>query len=124
MSGFTTRSFLLVVLLLGATALGQSNTDGIISGVITDEFGSLTPDVQIVAKTKDGNTVHAKSALNGTYELRLPKGIYSLTFKRPPFKTFSVAEYQISDDARMKLDVSLICEDCEPVESLSVDSQR
>ena len=107
---------LVFALLLAAGALAQSKTDGVLSGEITDEFGALTPDVQIVAKSKEGKAFYSKSSPSGIYEFRLPKGIYNLTFKRPPFKTFSVEEYQISDGARMKLDVSLICENCERID--------
>lgn len=101
-----------LVLLINASALSSPAAERVISGVITDEFGALVPDVQITAKTKDGESFYSKSTVSGNYELRVPKGIYAITFKRPPFKSFSIEDYQVSG-AVMKLDVSLICENCE-----------
>ena len=92
----------------------QSDTESVVTGSITDYFGALVPEATVIAIGKGGRKYEVKSGNDGTYELRTPGGgVYKIQVVRKPFKTFVINEYQIMHGGGLRLDVSLICEDCE-----------
>ncbi len=105
-------AFLLFVFTICVSA--QSTNKGTLEGIIIDEFGAVIPQVRIHAKSKDGKTFETTSNADGTYKLVMEAGIFSLFFSLKPFEPFKIEEYQMPD-TRMRLDVSLICKDCEVI---------
>lgn len=118
---------LIVILSLAAVANSQDKGKTKLSGDVFDSFGAVIAEALIVAKNKDEKAFATRSTANGTYELLLTPGVYSIQFKKPPFKPFVVEEFQVANVDRMRFDVSLICENCIPIEhtfSMSQDSSH
>ncbi len=101
---------------LVSSASAQDRRPSVLSGVITDSFGSLIPDVYVYASANNGKRFQTKSGSKGSYNLRIAEGIYSLKFVRLPFSSFEIERYQVPGNGEMHLDVSLICEDCKVVD--------
>lgn len=111
-----------LILILGLIIIinAQNKHETILKGVVMDGLGSVLPKAQIIALGKNGKKIEAVTDANGVYGLSLSKGIYTIQIKREPFKTFIIKEYQIAyGNQKMQLDVSLICEDCLPIEDSS-----
>ncbi|HMU34438.1 MAG TPA: carboxypeptidase-like regulatory domain-containing protein [Pyrinomonadaceae bacterium] len=103
---------ILSVFVCASYALAQNESPTTISGIVTDVFGSQISGVEIMFKARNGKTFTIASNSGGEYQTSLESGIYSLKFVKAPFKTFEIPEYQILWNSKMRLDVSLICEDC------------
>jgi hypothetical protein len=88
-----------------------------------DSYGSLIDGVRISAKRSDGLTFFTKSSTDGRYTLSLPVGVFDLEFARNPYRSFLLQDYQVPNTRRMRLDISLIRENCTPVE-LSVTKRH
>lgn len=99
---------------LSIPVCAQSDIKSVVTGSITDYFGSLVPEATVIAIGRGGKKYEVKSGNDGRYELRgLGGGVYKIQVIRRPFKTFVINEYQIMNRGGLRLDVSLICEDCE-----------
>jgi hypothetical protein len=93
---------------------GEATT---LTGTIQADFGAGINDVRVIATDKNDEKFFASTDFNGRYRLILPPGIYAMRFVvNLPFKNFEINDYVIPKMSRMRLDVSLICEDCPYVE--------
>ncbi len=110
---------LTLILALTICVDAQSKNMATLGGVVTDSFGAVIPDTLVTAQNKKGKKYGAKTGDDGEYKFPLPKGVYTLEFTRPPFKALTIKKYQITDKGKMRLDVSLICGNCELIEDIS-----
>ena len=101
---------LCLLILLGTTTGFAQVKDSTLSGVVTDYFGAVIPDVGIEAKNTSGRVYFTKTGYDGVYKFVIPSGRYSLAFKAKPFDNFYIADYQVVYAGKMSLDVSLICD--------------
>jgi Carboxypeptidase regulatory-like domain len=106
-------ALLFVMGLASLHAAAQEKRTTHLRGTVTDSFGSVIDNAHITAKSKEGKVVGFVSNRDGIYEADLNPGIYSISFKRKPFKDFVIEEFQIGRSGKMSLDVSLICDSCE-----------
>jgi|HubBroStandDraft_6_1064221.scaffolds.fasta_scaffold00025_42 hypothetical protein len=91
---FTTSTRLVVLvavvsLLLSGVVLGQSTTNGAISGTVTDPSGAVLPGITVNLKSVEkGFTNTAKTNAQGFYQFPLLEpGTYAITISAPSFKT-------------------------------------
>lgn len=113
MNNYRVPQILVLSIVLISTTFARS--EGVsISGLITDDIGSVIPDVEITAtNSKTDAKLRTKSLGDGSYTLSVPAGIYKLRFQKTPFNPFVVEQYQAgSGRKKMMLDISLVCESC------------
>ena len=108
-----------LILALAVSVNAQSKDLTILSGVVTDTFGAVITNVLVTAQNKNGKKYGAKNGDDGEYKIPLPKGVYKLEFTRPPFKAVTIKEYRITNKSRRRLNISLICVNCELIEDIS-----
>ncbi len=99
---------LLVVCLLGAAAVWAS-ISGSISGIVTDQSGSLVPNAPVTAINEDtGVKSTIKTDSKGFYNFPdLPVGNYDLEVAQPGFKTFRKTAVRIDANSEVRVDVKL-----------------
>ncbi len=93
---FKTASTLLMIvamvgLLVPSVMLAQSNTQGAISGTVTDQSGAVLPNVNVVIKSLDtGFTATTTTTVSGGYTFPLVSpGNYVVSMNASGFKQFS-----------------------------------
>ena len=82
---------LAVALLSGSAVFGQAVAIGSISGVVTDQTGSIVPDATVQMTETDKATVHtANTNAEGRYTFNnLPVGPYRLEVQAKGFKNYA-----------------------------------
>jgi len=93
----------------------ESERQSVLTGTITDSFGSLVPHVKVTAKAKDGSKFECYANGDGKYSFAIPPGTYSISFSNSPFDPTELPKYQMSEHSIMTLDISLTCENCQVV---------
>lgn len=78
-------------------------------GLVTDQSGAVIPEAHIIVKNLDtGETRTVDSAANGEYTLNALKvGRYSVTVASSTFKTFEVAQLDLSSGDRARVDAHM-----------------
>ena len=111
---------LMLVLSLGANA--QDLKYSRVKGTVTDVNGALISNVVINAKDANGKIYVGKVRTGDTdYEIALPKGIYTISFVRSPFRTVELKGFQTGYDLIQNLDICLVCgEGCEEIQDIAV----
>lgn len=115
------------VTVLCTHVLPQKNQDDSAShltGHLIDRFGSLIPNVLVSTRDSNGKIREVKSNASGEYEILLPQGLYSITFRLAPYRAFSIFDYQMPYAGFLHLDVSLLCDGCPEVNSSKVLNRR
>ena len=104
------KSLLVLVALafLGAAAVWASIT-GSISGIVTDQSGSVVPNASVTATNVDTGVKSAIKTDNaGFYSFPdLPVGNYDVEVTQPGFKTFRKTAIHIDANSAVRLDVKL-----------------
>ena len=104
------KSGLCLVLLMGAAspALAQRTT-GTISGVVTDESGSVLPGVSVTLKsTAVPGAPSTVSTASGAYRFpNLPPGSYTVTFELQGFATVTRAQVPVAVGQEADIDAQL-----------------
>jgi hypothetical protein len=97
---------LLVVLISGIAALGQSNK-GAIVGTVKDPNDALVANAQIkVTNTKTGEVRKAETGGEGTYTVtNLEPGNYNITADATGFQTVTIDGVAVETNSRLPLDV-------------------
>ena len=104
---------LLIVCMATIKANAQNATGTTLSGTVTDAFGSALDGVRIELKGHGDVAFYAESSTEGEFKLEVPPGIYRVTFRRAPFRPFTIPEFQIARVRSLRFDLSLICADCQ-----------
>ncbi len=103
---------------------GQTNGRTLLVGVVTDEIGSYIPFVTVVAEATSERRFETRTDENGLYKLSLEPGIYTIRLARAPFSETVIQRYQIASHVNtMTLDISMVCEECEPVSKTGLPSR-
>ena len=98
---------LTISILMGATALAQSN-QGTITGGISDPAGAVVAGAVIeVRNTATGVVFQGGTSATGNYVLAVPAGIYSLNVSVPGFKKFIQENIQVVSATDTRKDVTL-----------------
>jgi hypothetical protein len=99
---------LLVLCLLGAAAVWASIT-GSISGIVTDQSGSIVPNASVTATNVDtGVKATIKTDSKGFYNFPdLPVGNYDVEVTQPGFKTYRKTAIRIDANSEVRVDVKL-----------------
>jgi hypothetical protein len=89
---------------------GQSEKNGLLKGVITDQMGSLVVGATIYVENLEGRIVDQfRSNAVGEYETRIPPGIYVVKVKKTGFCSQRRAPLEVSDqDATANVSL-LVC---------------
>ena len=96
-----------IVLMLTATfALSQT---GSVQGTVTDSAGAVVPGAEVTVKSLGSNAVRTATTTDtGTFSIpSLPPGGYDITVKMASFKTFHVADLDLTVGQALPLNVQL-----------------
>jgi hypothetical protein len=119
---------ILLVVLAGASASSQEVTGprhqhaaekaGYLTGVVTDFWGAVLPDVRLTATDRKGRRFEAITGESGEFKLRLASGRYRLIFQPSSYYIpAAIDDYQMPYEGKMRLDMSLPCkEPCKVVD--------
>jgi Carboxypeptidase regulatory-like domain/TonB dependent receptor len=99
---------LIVLCFLGAAAVWAGVT-GSISGIVTDQSGSVIPDASVTATNVDTSVKSTiKTDSKGFYNFpNLPVGNYDIEVAQPGFKTFRKTAIRIDANSEVRVDVKL-----------------
>jgi hypothetical protein len=101
-----------VGLFLLVAATGFAQIIGSITGTVTDETGSVVPNVAVDAINADTNVrFSARTSATGYFAIHLPPGKYELDVRQAGFKKFSQKGLEVSNDTTLRTDVKLIRDD-------------
>lgn len=106
------RSFLVLSLLLGSAGVGllsaQVNTSTI-AGIVTDESGSVAPNVEVTAiQEATGLTRKTNTNETGEYVLpQLPPGRYQVTAEAAGFQKTIIRDVMLAIAQRERIDIAL-----------------
>src|SRR5690349_17147523 len=95
----TIAGVLATLLLIVPPGFGQTNTQGTITGVVTDESGAVLPGVNVTAASPSLQVgqVSAVSDATGEYRLGgLPIGTYEVTYVVDGFQTVKRADIRVT----------------------------
>lgn len=94
-----------IFLLISASLLAQTGTDGSILGTVKDPSGAVVPTAEVVVTNIETGLVRTiKADSEGYFEvLALPRGLYSVVVTSPGFKTWRLerAELTASEQKRV-----------------------
>jgi len=99
---------LVLVMVLGSTALAQGIT-GSITGTVTDSTGAAVPGATVTIRNAATNSVHTVTTSEvGSYTVpELPPGQYTVTVDKAAFKSYKQSAITLSIDQVAQIDAAL-----------------
>jgi hypothetical protein len=98
---------LLTMLVLAAGSLAQDRTTGTVKGKVGVVTG--TPyGVMVLIKQGEREVIRGETDKNGSFQLRVPPGIYSLTFKKPGLSVGTIENVEVKSGKTRSLGDRLI----------------
>jgi len=97
------------LLLVVSVATGRAQTEGAISGTVTDSSGAATPGATVtVTNTATGGTRNTTTNSEGLYAFPgLPPGSYQLKVELQGFKTAEIRSFKVDVQQTVRVDVPL-----------------
>jgi len=107
MARFKFLSFLLLLVLVAGTLLGQEQT-GSIQGVVTDSSGGVLPGATVEAINSRGSRFSTVSDSNGNYRFpSIPPGVYTLSATLSGMETATVKDLEVRLGQSPKVNLAL-----------------
>ena len=108
-SGSVARLLTVVILLTAWVATAWAQTQGGISGLVTDSSGGAIPGATVtVTNTATGGTRNTTTNAEGLYTFpSLPPGNYELKVELQGFKTAEVSAFKVDVQQTVRRDVAL-----------------
>src|SRR5688572_25638121 len=107
-----------LVLVFGLLVTGNAqNTEKlfVLSGIVFDPQKAVVPEVEITFENQAGKIFKTFSTEEGTYKISIPRGKYTIEFRRPGFRSLKVINFQNGFLSAVKFDANLevrFCDDC------------
>src|SRR5262245_1810234 len=91
------RAQALLIVIVASASVVNAQSNGAISGVVSDETAAVLPDVTITATSIDsGRTFVAQTDEHGEYRiLNVPAGLYALEASRLGFEAITIASFEL-----------------------------
>lgn len=97
----------LAMLVLAASSLAQDRTTGTVKGKVGVVAG--TPSgVMVLIKQGESEVTRGQTDKNGSFQFRVPPGIYSLTFKKPGLSVGTIENVEVKSGKTRSLGDRLI----------------